>query len=238
MKKSAFALIVAALAACSAPSFAADKPVDEANLFVNPIVAGDATSEDMKGIEKLLIEEFNSEDGEDAAKCCYWGYTYYYPTYHRHYYYSWYCPVYYCHFRMVYYTVPAYTVCYTMSEDGNEAQEILETKGGMRTARGAVVAGKVAKNSLLAKAGIKPGDIVTAVDGTPVNDISDLKRINKRSRIKYIKGDKIKIADKLASAGSKKVSNGFKTDMPAVDLQDEGVQGAGMTLREFFENEN
>ena len=105
--------------------------------------------------------------------------------------------------------------------------------------KGAVVADPVRKNSPLAKAGIKQGDIIIAIDGAPVNDVSDLKKLTKGSRIKYVKGEKIQIANKAISAGAKRMSNGSaKSDAPIVgEMSNESVEGAGTTLYDFFKSQ-
>ncbi len=189
-----------------------------------------------------------SLNGGTESKCCWFWYWrpvryYYYPAYY--YYYTWYCPVYYVNLRLVSYTVdvPTATVATASTTTSSSTTttetsvEVVKTKSGQTAiAKGAVIDGKVKANSILAKKGLRSGDVITKIDGRPINSMNDVKNIKANSRITYVPGDKVKIAKKAVLQKKTdevaKSYDGFKTQ--PVKLNDVKAAEPGMTLYDYY----
>ena len=105
-----------------------------------------------------------------------------------------------------------------------------------KVARGAVIDAKVPDNSPLAKIGLRAGDIITKVDGNPVNAMIDIRRITPDSTIEFVRGSQIKVAGKqILQNGTAQNMNGAKSaDVTVSQLQ--SLQEAEMTLYEYYDN--
>ena len=237
MKKNIAVLFAAcvALAGCVS-SFAQEAPYAdeakkvEANLFTDLGQAINVESTLDKALDAQLTTVIDGDAcEEDAIKCCWIGYNCYYPTYYHYHYYGWYCPVYYCNFRIVYYTAP-YTY-YVMSDSGEES--VVKAR---RRATGAVVSDDVKPNSPLYKAGIRKGDLITTIDGAPVNGVSDLKKLTRNSRVKYVKGNKVQISEIQVSGGRSNFSKSGDFEFDGGERPTDGVAGAGKSLYEYFDS--
>ncbi len=105
-----------------------------------------------------------------------------------------------------------------------------------KVARGAVIDAKVPDNSPLAKIGLRAGDIITKVDGNPVNAMIDIRRITPDSTIEFVRGSQIKVAGKqILQNGTAQNMNGAKSaDVTVSQLQ--SLQETEMTLYEYYDN--
>ena len=105
-----------------------------------------------------------------------------------------------------------------------------------KVARGAVIDAKVPDNSPLAKIGLRAGDIITKVDGNPVNAMIDIRRITPDSTIEFVRGSQIKVAGKqILQNGTAQNMNGAKSaDVTVSQLQ--SLQETEMTLNENYDN--
>lgn len=107
-----------------------------------------------------------------------------------------------------------------------------------RVSKGAVIDGEVPSNSPLRRMGLRSGDIITSVDGNPVNTIADIKRIKSNSRITYVRGDKIKVSGKLILEGNvanAPASNGSKSVAVSIDSI-KSLQDSNISLYEYYDN--
>lgn len=109
-----------------------------------------------------------------------------------------------------------------------------------RVSKGAVIDAKVPQNSPLFKMGLRSGDIITSVDGTPVQSMLDARRIKANSSVTYVRGDQIKVAGKPilqnSSAQVAQAESGAKT----ADLSLESVksmQASEMSLYEYYDSQ-
>lgn len=188
--------------------------------------------------EAKFGEQLIAADGDDSnAKCWYWGYSYYYyyPTY---YYYVWYCPCYYVNFRLVNYTVPVVETT-TTTVATTETMTIIAKSSG-KVSRGAVIDQKVPANSPLAKMGLRSGDIITSVDGNPVNGLLDVRRIKSDSNVTFVRGNKIQVAGKplLKRANSAVVKSNAGMTQATIDLNVvKSMQDKKMSLYEYYDRQ-
>lgn len=248
MKKFIASMFVAGLALLAANTTFAQDPSQkmseaelaklEADLFVT-LDSTDADSE-AKALDAALV------DDDGTAKCLWWRYRpayYYYPSY---YYYGWYCPVYYVPLRFVTYTVPVRYTVYTYTPGLPVAQTVVgapaaadvavvddgyAVKSSGRTARGAVISKEIPAKSPLAKIGLRTGDIVTKIDGKPVTSMADLKKINKNSKVEFVKGKGIKIASKSMNVRGAKGGD----SAGAASVQDIKAEKE-VSLYDYFDN--
>jgi len=95
-------------------------------------------------------------------------------------------------------------------------EEIAESLG-LEQARGAIVA-SVVKDSPASRSGIKPGDVITALDGEPVDDFKDLP--------KQVAGTSVgsEVVLKLQRGGSTKLIDVVIGSMPGEDVELAQVQ--------------
>ncbi|MDO4627778.1 MAG: PDZ domain-containing protein, partial [Planctomycetia bacterium] len=112
-------------------------------------------------------------------------------------------------------------------------------KSSGQVSKGAVIDQQVPTTSPLYRMGLRSGDIITKVDGNPVSQLVDIRRIKENSTIEYVRGNQIKVAGKpiLQSATSDVAK--FYTGAPAVEFDTKGiveVQQTEMTLYEYYDN--
>lgn len=217
----------------------------ESGLFVN--VDAMDTSDEAKFAQQLIAESGDDQD----AKCWFWCWRYprwyYYPTY---YYYSWYCPCYYVRFRIVTYTIPtvtaetttvaatATTATTTETTTASVASTTIIAKSSGKVAKGAVIDQKVPSSSPLRKMGLRAGDIVTNVDGNPVQSLLDVRRIKSNSNITYVRGNQIRVAGKpLLQKATESVAKSFAgSEQSAVNTNDiKNAQSSTMSLYEYYD---
>ncbi|MDO4551743.1 MAG: PDZ domain-containing protein [Planctomycetia bacterium] len=214
------------------------------------------TSDDAKFAKEL--EKISGDDGE--AKCWFWCWRrprwVVYPSY---YYYTWYSPVYYVPFRIVTYSVPVIRTVpvvqnvpatgaasatatatvgdVTATATANVVTKFLPSSG--RVSKGAVIDSKVPQNSPLFKMGLRSGDIITSVDGTPVQSMIDVRRIKADSKITYVRGNQIKVAGKpILQRTSGEVAQADTASKTAdVSLDNiKSLQTTEQSLYEYYDN--
>lgn len=230
----------------------ADVAAMEAGLFTN--LDSMDTSDSAKFAQNL--EQLSGNDGE--AKCWFWCWRrpvwFYRPVY---YYYSWYCPVYYVPLRIVTYTVPVVTTTpvvttpvataptqvvanqtATATATATASASVIAKSSG-QVAKGAVIDRAVPAHSPLAKMGLRAGDIITSVDGNPVNSIVDVRRINANSNITYVRGNIVKVAGKpLLQNTTASVAKAFEgtNEAPCNTDQIKATQNSTMSLYEYYDS--
>lgn len=213
--------------------------------------------------DNAKLAEFLIGDGDTQAKCWFWGWrSYYTPCY---YYYDWYCDWYYVPLRIVYYTVPvrpvvtvtpavtttavsnivttpaAVTTASAVTTTSTVAAEPMTfiAKSSNQMARGAVIDSKVPSNSPLFKMGLRSGDVITKINGKPVNSMIDVRRMNKNSQVVFIRGNQIKVADRQPLT---KVSSDLGKSLMTLNAKDinlnvlKKAQNRTMSLYEYYDS--
>lgn len=104
-----------------------------------------------------------------------------------------------------------------------------------KVAKGAVIDGTVPDHSPLKQFGIRSGDIITKVDGNPINSMLDVRRITKDSSIEFISGKQIKVAGKPILQNGGAMSSGAKSADVTVD-QIKALQETEMSLYDYYDN--
>ncbi|MBE6427202.1 MAG: PDZ domain-containing protein [Planctomycetaceae bacterium] len=197
------------------------------------------TSSDAKFAEQL---EASEGDG-GAAKCWFWCVRRRGILFPRYTYYTWYCPVYRVPLRIVTYAVPvaapaAGTVITTpapvSAEPAATSIVVKFQPSSGKVAKGAVIDGKVPADSPLVKLGLRSGDIITKVDGNPVNSMLDARRIRENSEIEFVRGEQIKVASKQLLQNEGSQSGSVKS--ASVDFGSlQAVQEREMSLYEYYD---
>lgn len=124
----------------------------------------------------------------------------------------------------------------TASASASIVTKFLPSSG--RVSKGAVIDGSVPANSPLRKMGLRSGDIITSVDGNPVNSLLDARRIKADSNITYVRGNQIKVAGKpilQGNASNAQPNNGSKSIDLTIDSI-KNLQESEMSLYEYYDN--
>ena len=119
-----------------------------------------------------------------------WRPVYYRPVYT---YYRYYCRPYYCHFTWT--TISTTTTVY---------------KGAGSGTNGAMLDSDPAPGSVLARQGLRKGDIVTHVDGQPLRTLQDLNRATANSRLTVQKGNQTQFAGNLLKSADESLMKSFE----------------------------
>lgn len=205
MKKQFFTLIlgtlcffVAANAANAQPGLAEDLVKSQAQAFSE----GDVFYNVDNDADSYKALAFSSSDADGTVKCWRW---YYRPTYR---YYTWrptYYRTYYTYYRYYYRPSTTYFTwstirIYKALSKSSDSQE------------GAMLDSDPAPGSTLAAQGLRKGDIITAIDGQPLKNLSDMNRVTANSRLTVHKGNAVKFAGNLLKSADENLVKSFNGD--------------------------
>jgi len=118
-----------------------------------------------------------------------WRPVYYRPVYT---YYRYYCRPYICHFTWT--TITTSTTFYKSAADTN----------------GAMLDSDPTPGSVLARKGLRKGDIITHVDGQPLRNLQDLNRATENSNLTVTKGNQTRYAGNLLKSADENLIKSFE----------------------------
>ncbi len=116
------------------------------------------------------------------------------------------------------------------------ASEIAKSSG--RAARGALIDKPVPANSPLAKLGLRTGDILTHIDGRPINSIYDLRQARTNSQVTFVRGNEILVSKRpmlqtATNAVTKSFDGSEENMIPVSTLK--FLQTKSMSLYEYYD---
>jgi len=117
----------------------------------------------------------------------------YYPPVYTYYHYH--CVPYACHFSWA--TVSTTAVIYKSANDSGNIN-------------GAVIDSDPAPGSVLARQGLRKGDIITHIDGQPLKSLQDMSRATANSKLTVQKGNETQYAGNLLKSADEKLMKNFE----------------------------